>query len=181
MAQISRRQFVSGGVAAAGAAGWAAQFPAVVRAQPKEIPMLGVFPYTGTYADAGPLQERGMKLALEEWGNKVIGRPIKYVSRDSETSAGAGTRRAEEAIDSEGVKFIIGPYASSVALAVTEVAKRRKVLHYFSGGTEEITGRRCHRYGFNWAASPYTMMHILVEKFMQLNPGATRWYVLGAD
>lgn len=179
MARMSRRAFLSG--AAAGAAAVGAPFPAIIKAQSREIAMLGIFPFTGVYADAGPLQERGMKLALAEWDNKVIGRPIKYVSRDDETSAGAGTRRAEEAIDSEGVKFIIGPYASSVALAVTEVAKRRKVLHYFSGGTEEITGRRCHRYGFNWAASPYTAMHILVEKFMQLNPNAKRWYVLGAD
>ena len=143
--------------------------------------MLGIWPFTGPFADAGPLLDRGMKLAIEEWGNKVIGRPIKYITRDSETKAGPATRRVEEAIDSENVKFVIGPWSSGVALAVTEVAKRRKVFHYFSGGTEDLAGKRCHRYGFQWAASPYTASHIVVDKFMELNPKAKRWYLFVFD
>src|SRR5262245_35114469 len=74
-----------------------------------------------------------MKLALDERGMKVQGKTIKYITRDDETKAGSATRRAEEAVDADGVKYIIGPWSSGVALAVSEVAKRKKVFHYFSG------------------------------------------------
>ncbi len=181
MAKITRRDFLKTGAAGAAGAGLALGFPAVLRAQAKEVVMLGIWPFTGPFADVGPLLDRGMRLAIEEWGNKVIGRPIKYITRDSETKAGAATRRVEEAIDSENVKFVIGPWSSGVALAVTEVAKRRKVFYYFSGGTEDIAGKRCQRYAFNWAASPYTAMHVVMDEFMKLNPKAKRWYLFVAD
>jgi branched-chain amino acid transport system substrate-binding protein len=135
----------------------------------------------GAFADVGPLLDRGMQLAIDEWGGQILGKPIKYITRDDETKAGVATRRVEEAIDSEGVRFVVGPWSSGVALAMTEVARRRKVLHFFSGGTEELAGKRCHRYGFQWAASPYTAMHVVMDKFMELNPQARRWYLFVSD
>lgn len=181
MKNLTRRKFLKSGAAGAAAAGLGLGFPAVIRAQAKEVVMLGIWPFTGPFADIGPVLDRGMQLAIEEWGGKVIGRPIKYITRDSETKAGASTRRVEEAIDSDNVKFVIGPWSSGVALAVTEVAKRRKVFHYFSGGTEELAGKRCHRYGFQWAASPYTAMHIVMDKFMEKHPNVKRWYLFVVD
>ena len=68
-----------------------------------------------------------------------------------------------------------------MALAVSEVAKRKKVLHLFSGGTEDISGARCHRYSFQWAASPYTAAKTVVDNFMKANPKAKRWHLLVAD
>ncbi len=182
MTRLTRREVLQAG--AMGAVGMAFGMPAFIhsaRAQNKDVVMLGIWPFTGTLADSGPLLDRGMRFAIEEWDGKVLGRPIKYITRDDETKAGAATRRVEEAIDSENVKFVIGPWSSAVALAVAEVAKRRKVLHYFSGGTEELSGKRCHRYSFQWAASPYTASHIVVDKFMELHPQAKRWYLFVLD
>jgi branched-chain amino acid transport system substrate-binding protein len=180
--RLTRRQFIQvSGLAAGGTACGLAPCLQRARAQSREVVLLGIWPFTGPLADSGPLLDRGMKLAIEEWDGKVLGQPIKYITRDSETRPGAATRRVEEAIDSEHVKFVIGPWSSGVALAVTEVARRRKVLHYFSGGTEELSGKRCHRYGFQWAASPYTASHMVVDKFMELHPQAKRWYLFVLD
>ena len=143
--------------------------------------ILGLWDQTGAFADVGPLNDRGMRMALEERGMKILGRPVKYMTRDGATQAGTSTRRAEEAIDGEGAKFMIGPWSSGVALAVSEVAKRKKVLHLFSGGTEDISGARCHRYSFQWAASPYTAAKTVVDNFMKANPKAKRWHLLVAD
>ena|SRR5690348_3012325 len=76
-------------------------FPAILRAQSKEIVILGLWDQTGAYADVGPLNDRGMRMALEERGMKVLGKPIKYITRDGATQACVSTRRAEEAIDEE--------------------------------------------------------------------------------
>jgi branched-chain amino acid transport system substrate-binding protein len=179
MSELKRRQLLKAGAAAAATAGLG--FPAIVRAQAKEVVMLGIWPNTGAFSDVGPILDRGMRMALEERGMKVVGQPVKYITRDSATQAGAATRRVEEAVDGEGAKFVIGPWSSGVALAVSEVAKRKKVLHIFSGGTEDISGSRCHRYSFQWAASPYTAAKTVVDSFMKANPKARRWHLLVAD
>ena len=179
MNQNSRRNILKAG--ALGAAGAALGFPAILRAQSKEIVILGLWDQTGAFADVGPLNDRGMQMALAERGMKALGRPIKYITRDGGTQAGVSTRRAEEAVDGDGAKFIIGPWSSGVALAVSEVAKRKKVVHLFSGGTEDISGARCHRYSFQWAASPYTAAKTVVDNFMKANPKAKRWHLLVAD
>ena len=147
----------------------------------EEIPILGIVPITGPYADSGMTMDRGMRLAIEHMGGKVLGKPIKYVKRDSETKGGAAVRRVEEAISEEKVKAIIGPWSSGVALAVSDVAKNRKIPHLFSGGTSDLTGKRCHKYSFMWAASPYTAANIVVEKFLEENPNAKRWYTFTVD
>src|SRR3954449_4249345 len=176
MSRFSRRNLLK---AAAGTA--VLGFPAIIRAQQKEVVILGLWDQTGAFADVGPLNDRGMRMALEERDMKVLGRPVKYVTRDGATQAGTSTRRAEEAIDGEGARFMVGPWSSGVALAVSEVAKRKKVLHLFSGGTEDISGSRCHRYSFQWAASPYTAAKTVVDNFMKANPKAKRWHLLVAD
>src|SRR4051812_48202976 len=176
MSRFSRRNLLK---AAAGTA--VLGFPAILRAQQKEVVILGLWDQTGAFADVGPLNDRGMRMALEERDMKILGRPIKYITRDGATQAGASTRRAEEAVDGEGARFIIGPWSSGVALAVSEVAKRKKAVHLFSGGTEDISGARCHRYSFQWAASPYTAAKTVVDNFMKANPKAKRWHLLVAD
>src|SRR6267378_3302946 len=179
MGDLKRRDILK--IGALAAAGTGLGLPAILRAQSKEIVILGLWDQTGAFSDVGPLNDRGMRMALEERDMKVLGRPIRYVTRDGATQAGASTRRAEEAVDGEGARFIVGPWSSGVALAVSEVAKRKKVLHYFSGGTEDISGSRCHRYSFQWAASPYTAAKTVVDNFMKANPKAKRWHLLVAD
>jgi branched-chain amino acid transport system substrate-binding protein len=179
MGDLKRRDILK--IGALAAAGTGLGFPAILRAQSKEIVILGLWDQTGAFADVGPLNDRGMRMALEERDMKVLGRPIRYVTRDGATQAGTSTRRAEEAVDGEGARFIIGPWSSGVALAVSEVAKRKKVVHLFSGGTEDISGARCHRYSFQWAASPYTAAKTVVDNFMKTNPKAKRWHLLVAD
>src|SRR2546425_8219839 len=179
MGDLKRRDILK--IGALAAAGTGLGFPAILRAQSKEIVILGLWDQTGAFSDVGPLNDRGMRMALEERDMKVLGRPIRYVTRDGATQAGTSTRRAEEAVEGEGARVIIGRWSSGVALAVSEVAKRKKVLHLFSGGTEDISGSRCHRYSFQWAASPYTAAKTVVDNFMKANPKAKRWHLLVAD
>src|SRR5258705_11640677 len=88
-------------------------FPAIIRAQAKEIVILGLWDQTGAFADVGPINDRGMKMALEERNMQILGRPIKYITRDGATQAGVATPRTGEAADAEGAKFGIGPGPSA--------------------------------------------------------------------
>src|SRR2546428_7698704 len=177
MSKLERRDILKIGALAAAASG----FPAILRAQSKEIVILGLWDQAGAFSDVGPLNDCGMRMALEEREMKVLGRPIRYVTREGATQGGTSTGRAEEAVDGEGARFIVGPWSSGVAVGVSEVAKRKKVVHLFSGGTEDISGARCHRYSFQWAASPCTAAKTVVDNFMKANPKAKRWHLLVAD
>ena len=94
MGQVKRRDVLKFGAAAAASFG----FPSIIRAQSREIVMLGLWDQTGAFADVGPILDRGMKMALDERGMQVLGRPIKYITRDGATQAGTSTRRTEEEI-----------------------------------------------------------------------------------
>jgi len=176
---ISRRRFIRNASAAA-AATTTLGMPAIVRAA-EEATILGLFDYTGAYAEVGPLMERGAKLALEEAGYQAGTVKLRMVTRDAETKASSATRRSEEAIDSDGARFIVGPWSSGVALAVVEVAKNKKVMHWFSGGTEDVSGKRCNRYSFQWAASPWTAMDAVLGGLKKENPSVKNLYLFITD
>jgi branched-chain amino acid transport system substrate-binding protein len=175
---ITRRRFVQGSAAAAavGTLG----FPAVARAADEAV-ILGLWDFTGAYADVGPLMDKGARLALEEVNYQIGKHKLRYVTRDAETKAGSATRRVEEAIASDGARFVVGPWSSGVALAVSEVAKNKKVEYWFSGGTEDISGKRCHRHAFQWAASPWTAMDAVLATFKREYPNAKSLYLFVVD
>ena len=89
MGKLQRRDILKAGVGAA-----ALGFPALLRAQPKEVVILGLWDQTGAFADVGPLNDRGMRMALEERDMKILGRPVKYVTRDGATQAGTSDRKS---------------------------------------------------------------------------------------
>jgi len=151
------------------------------KASAEEVSVLGLWPTSGPYADVGPLLDMGAQIALEEVNYKAGGATIKYITRDSETKPGIAARRAQGAIDSDNVKFMVGPWSSGVGLAVTEVAKKNKVAYYFSGGTEDISGKRCHKYAFQWAANAWTAMDANLKIFKQANPDAKKIYLFVVD
>ena len=59
------------------------------------VNILGLFPFSGPYADSGKLTDQGARIALEEVNYTINGKKIKYVTRDSETKAGPAARRAQ--------------------------------------------------------------------------------------
>src|SRR5216117_2753556 len=100
MGKLARRDVLKIGALAATGLG----FPAILRAQPKEIVILGLWDQTGAFSDVGPLNDRGMRMALEERDMKVLGRPIRYVTRDGHAGRhvhpprGRGGRRRRRAL-----------------------------------------------------------------------------------
>src|SRR2546430_16529030 len=124
MSKLGRRDILKIGAWAATGLG----FPAILRAQSREIVILGLWDQAGAFSDVGPLNDRGMRMALEERDMKVLGRPIRYITRDGATQAGASTRRAEEAVDGRGARLILRPWSSGVPLARSAVAKWEKAV-----------------------------------------------------
>lgn len=131
---LPRRRTLLGGLTAALAApGWA---------QPSgQAPIrIGLIAsYTGPYADYGRQFDAGMATWLRENGNRLAGRPVEIVRRDTAGAApDLAKRAAQELIVRDKVDLIAGldfsPNAYAIAPVVTQAKVAALVLNASSSG-----------------------------------------------
>ena len=69
------------------------------------------------------------RMAVEDFGGTVLGRPIEIVFADHQNKADLAGSLARQWFDDQGVETILDVAASGPALAVNEIAKQRtKIL-----------------------------------------------------
>ncbi len=108
---------------------------------------------SGQYANSGASDRRGMKMAIAEFNAKggVLGREIKTVHIDTETTPATGSRVAERMIAREKVGFMIGAVSSGVANAISQVAQKYGVIYLNTNSSSPTeSGKNCHRVKFVW-------------------------------
>ncbi len=133
----------------------AAAIPGAVRAQ--EPVRIGVLTdQSGNFAAlAGPGSVVAAKMAVEDFGGTVLGRPVVIVDADHKNRTDLGLQIAREWYDS-GVVAIADVTNSSIALGVQDLARQKKRFALFSGaGSADITGPRCNPYSYLWVWDTY--------------------------
>ncbi|MBL4665907.1 MAG: ABC transporter substrate-binding protein [Sneathiella sp.] len=108
---------------------------------------------SGQYANSGASDRRGMQMAIAEFNAKggVLGREIKTVHIDTETTPATGSRVAERMISREKVGFMIGAVSSGVANAISQVAQKYGVVYLNTNSSSPTeSGKNCHRVKFVW-------------------------------
>jgi len=77
---------------------------------------------SGQYAASGDSDKRGVIMAIDEFNARggALGRPIKWIHLDTETTPATGSRVAERMINQEKVGFLIGAMSSGVANAISQ-------------------------------------------------------------
>lgn len=123
---VSRRTFL----ATAGAATTVAGFPAIVRAQAREIKVGYLLPVTGPLAYEAGLALNGLTLAVDEinasGGIKSLGgAKITMMPGDTQNKVELGNSEASRLID-QGAVAIIGTFSSLVAFSVRQVTEKNK-------------------------------------------------------
>jgi branched-chain amino acid transport system substrate-binding protein len=107
---------------------------------------------SGSLAIYGPMIERGFALGLEYatgGTNKVYGREIKVVTKDTASNVDTGVSLAREAIEKDKAQYLVGSPNSSVALAVSGVAAQNKIPFIaVAAGSPDITGKNFNPYTF---------------------------------
>lgn len=75
-----------------------------------------LLPYTGTFAALGEATSNGMKLAIEQQGGSLGGRPVEYVVVDSEADPGRAVPNMQKLIAGAQVDVVVGPVHSAVGM-----------------------------------------------------------------
>src|SRR6201991_2504210 len=162
------------GLAAAGLVAMAqAQAPAPLR--------IGITEgFSGVYADLNLGEVEAAQMAIDDFGGKVLGRPIEILSADHQTKPDVGAAIARRWYDVDGVKMITGLGTSSVALAVRKIAQEKGKIDINTGAASaDLTGPACSETGAHWVYDTYALAHVTGEAMVKA--GGDSWYFLTAD
>ena len=113
------------------------------RAQEQVVKIGHSGPLSGPNAYAGKDNENGMRLAIEELNARKIvagGKTLKFElqSEDDQCDAKTGVSVAQKFVD-DGVKFVMGPYCSGVAIPASRVYGDGGVLVSTVGTNPKVT------------------------------------------
>jgi branched-chain amino acid transport system substrate-binding protein len=106
----------------------------------------------GVFEGYGKYQTMGMQMAVEELNARggVLGHKVEMVSEDDETKPAPAVRKAEKLILQDDVKLLIGAVSSGATLAVMDVTKKHKVIHWNSVSCAEfMRTTKFHKYYFS--------------------------------
>jgi len=162
------------GLAVVGLAAYAqAQAP-----QPLKIGVMEGF--SGVYGDLTLGGVEAAQMAVDDFGGKVLGRPIEIVSADHQTKPDVGAAIARKWYDVDGVKMITGLGTSSVALAVRKISQEKGMIDIVTGAaTADLTGPACSQTGAHWVYDTYALAKVTGSAIVK--GGGDSWFFLTAD
>jgi len=115
----------------------------MVTAQRAPIKIGLLTPLTGPLAANGKELENGLKLFLDENGNKLAGREIRLFVEDTEAKPATALTKARALIDGQSVQLLVGPLATAEAYALLPYIDARKIPTLSpTVAAEDLTQRR---------------------------------------
>ncbi|WP_163143668.1 ABC transporter substrate-binding protein, partial [Arhodomonas sp. KWT] len=92
-------------------------------AQDKEPIRIGVMAsLSGAFAQMGADGVDGVKLAVEEFGGEINGRPVKLFIEDSAMDPSVAVEKTRALVNRDGAQVVLGPLSGAAGLAVKKGA-----------------------------------------------------------
>src|SRR5262252_2190558 len=136
---------------------------------------------TGVFASlSGEGSIEATRMAVEDFGGKVAGKPIEIIHADHQNKTDIGAAIARRWIDVDGVDAIVDVPNSAIVLALQEIAKEKnRVLLVSTAGTADLTGKACSPVGVHWTWDTYAFAASSAKSIVQR--GGNSWFFLTAD
>ncbi|MGZ3240028.1 MAG: ABC transporter substrate-binding protein, partial [Burkholderiaceae bacterium] len=136
---------------------------------------------SGPYSSvAGQGSVVAAKMAIEDFGGKVLGKPIELVTADHLNKPDVAANKAREWFDNDKVDMIADLVTSSVGLAVQIVATEKNRITMNSGAaTAALTNKSCSPNGVHWAYDTYALANGTGNAMMK--EGNDTWFFITAD
>jgi len=136
---------------------------------------------SGVYADiSGKGAVEAVKMAVEDFGGKMFGKPIEVVFADHQNKADVGAAKAREWYDSGNVDMINDLANSGVALAVAGVAKEKKRHAIVNNASNVgVTNAQCSPYTVHYTYDAYSLANGTGKAIVE--GGGDTWFFLTVD
>ncbi len=114
---------------------------------------------SGVYsANGGSGSVAAARMAAEEFGNAVNGKPIVILQADNQNKPDVGAAIARQWYDREGVSAIVDLLPSPVALAVEDLVRQNHRIALISGAVAEaMFQENCASTAFTWTQDTYSL------------------------
>lgn len=136
---------------------------------------------SGLYADiAGPGAVEAAKMAVEDFAPEKHGFKVEVIAADHQNKPDIGASIARKWFDVEQVDVVADVPTSSVALAVSQIAKDKdKAFLVTSAGTSDLTGRACTPNNVHWTYDTWALANGTARAVIA--SGGKSWFFLTAD
>lgn len=135
----------------------------------------------GTYADVcGKGCVAAVEMAVEDFGGKVLDKPIEVISADDQNKPDIGSATAREWVEKDKVDVVAGIVASSVGLAVGKVlSEAKKPMLISTAGSPAFTTSQCTPYNVHWTYDVVALANGTVKPLVA--SGKKKWFFITAD
>ncbi|MFI4987916.1 MAG: ABC transporter substrate-binding protein, partial [Alphaproteobacteria bacterium] len=136
---------------------------------------------SGVYADiGGPGSVAAARMAVEDAGSAVLGKPIELVAADHQNKADTGSAIAGKWFDADKVDMVIVETNSSVALAVEKLAAdRNRIVIAGAVAATDFTGKACTPTAISWMYDSFAMTNGLSRSLVAR--GLDSWFFITVD
>jgi branched-chain amino acid transport system substrate-binding protein len=120
------------------------------------------------------------RMAAQDFGGAVLGKPIEIVFADHQNKADVGASIMRRWIDTDKVDAVTDLSFSSVSLAAMEVGKEKNRTVLVTGGTAGVISRQaCSPVSTHWADDTVSLAANSAKALVQA--GGDTWYFIAAD
>ncbi len=136
---------------------------------------------SGVYSDlSGQGSAVAARMAVDDFGGKVLGRPITVLVADMQNKADIAGSKARDWYDTSGVDYLIDLPGSAAALAAVQVAKSKgKLINITAAVSTRITNEDCGPTVFHWSPDSYALASSTARAV--LREGGDSWFFITAD
>jgi branched-chain amino acid transport system substrate-binding protein len=136
---------------------------------------------SGPYADVGGKGSvTAAKLAVEEFGDKLLGKRIEVIAADHQNKPDIASAIARQWIDTESVDVIADGAGSSAGLAIQQVTRDSGRIFIISApASSDFTGKACSPTGFHFTYDTYALANGTAKALVK--QGGDTWFFITAD
>ena len=136
---------------------------------------------SGVYADiVGPGSVIAARMAVDDFGGKVLGKPIELIFADHQNKADLTAAKAREWFDTQKVDMLADVAATAPALAALEVAKQKnKIVLFPSAASSRLSNENCSAVSVHWTYDTYALAAGTGRGVVKT--GGDTWFFLTAD
>jgi branched-chain amino acid transport system substrate-binding protein len=121
-----------------------------------------------------------IQMAIDDFGGKVLGKPIELLTVDHQNKADIAASKAREWIDTQNLTMIFSGTNSGVALALAKVAEEKKRVMINNGaGSSALTNEACTPYTVHYAYDTVALSKGAAGAIV--DGGGKSWFFLTAD
>ena len=121
-----------------------------------------------------------VKMAVDDFGGKVLGKPVEVIAADHQNRNEVAIAKAREWYDVGKVDLIANLVNSSIALAVTNIAQEKnRIAVVTTSGSSRLTNDSCTTNSIHYVYDTYALAQGTAKALMKEKLDS--WYFLTAD